>query len=523
MDYLLTILILLPLVGAGLILTLLRGEEEFVGQRARIAALFTSTVTFLVSLGLWFGFDRGESDFQFVHGLEWFTLGTVTVQYKVGVDGISVLLVLLSTVLMPLVILSAWDSIKTRVRAYMAAFLILESLIIGTFVALDLMLFYLFFEAVLIPMFLIIGIWGGKDRVYASYKFFLYTLVGSVLMLIAMLAIVWLAGTTDIAALIADPSAFASIQIWLWLAFFASFAVKLPMWPVHTWLPDAHVQAPTGGSVILAGVLLKMGGYGLLRFSLPLFPEASLQFAPWIFVLSIIALIYTSLVALAQQDMKKLIAYSSVAHMGFVTAGIFAFTVQGLEGALMQMLAHGLVSAALFLLVGVLYDRTHSRDMEAYGGLAKVMPSFALVFMVFMLASVGLPGTGSFVAEFVTLLGLFKASLWAGILMTTGLILGATYMLWLYRKVVFGAPQKEEVKALGDLNPREKLTFLPLLVLVFWMGIYPKPFFDIMHGSVAQITAIYDEEQLQAAPRYYSAARAGTTADLDRSQEAAHE
>jgi len=399
MEYLLTILILLPLVGAALILTLLRGEEEFVNQRARIAALFTSTVTFAVSLALWFSFDRSEAGFQFVHAVDWFTLGSVNVQYKVGVDGISVLLVLLSTLLMPLVFLSAWDSVKTRVRAYMAAFLILESLMIGTFVALDLVLFYLFFEAVLIPMFLIIGIWGGKDRVYASYKFFLYTLLGSVLMLIAMLAMAWMAGTTDVPSLIADSSAFAHIQGFLWLAFFASFAVKMPMWPVHTWLPDAHVQAPTGGSVILAGVLLKMGGYGFLRFSLPMFPEASVNFAPWIFALSIIALIYTSLVALAQKDMKKLIAYSSVAHMGFVTAGIFAFNAQGIEGALMQMLAHGVVSGALFLLVGVIYDRMHTREIDAYGGVAKVMPGFALVFMIFMFASVGLPGTGSFVAD----------------------------------------------------------------------------------------------------------------------------
>ena len=493
MDYLLTYLIVLPLIGAGLILVLLQGEEALVASRAKMIALLVSTVTFLLSLTLWFEFDRTDPGFQFVHGIDWFTLGSVTLQYKVGIDGISVLLILLSTLLMPLVILSAWDAIQQRVRAYMIAFLVLESLMIGTFAALDLVLFYLFFEAVLIPMFLIIGIWGGKDRVYAAYKFFLYTLLGSVLMLAAMIAMAWLAGTTDIEALIADPSGFAGIQTYLWLAFFASFAVKMPMWPVHTWLPDAHVQAPTGGSVILAGVLLKMGGYGFLRFSLPMFPDASVSFAPLIFTLSIIALVYTSLVALAQKDMKKLIAYSSVAHMGFVTAGIFAFNVQGLEGALMQMLAHGVVSGALFLLVGVVYDRMHTRELDAYGGVAEVMPGFALVFMVFMLAAVGLPGTGSFVAEFVTLLGLFQANFGVGLAMTSGLVLGATYMLWLYRKVIFGALQRDTVKALTDLNRREKLMFIPLLILVFWMGIYPKPFFDMMHGAAGQLAAQFHE------------------------------
>ena len=518
MEHLLTYLILIPLIGAGLILTLLQGEEAIVASRAKLIALLVSTVTFLISLALWFGFDREQTGFQFVHAIPWLTLGDITLQYKVGVDGISVLLVLLSTLLMPLVFLSSWDSIKTRVRAYMAAFLVLESLMIGTFVALDLFLFYLFFEAVLIPMFLIIGVWGGQDRVYAAYKFFLYTLLGSVLMLIAMLTMTWLAGTTDIEALLADSSAFAQTQTFLWLAFFASFAVKMPMWPVHTWLPDAHVQAPTGGSVILAGVLLKMGGYGFLRFSLPMFPEASQAFAPFIFVLSIIALIYTSLVALAQKDMKKLIAYSSVAHMGFVTAGIFAFNAQGIEGALMQMLAHGVVSGALFLAVGVVYDRLHTRDIDAYGGVAKVMPGFALVFMIFMLASVGLPGTGSFVAEFVTLLGLFKANLPVGVLMTTGLILGATYMLWLYRKVIFGQLEKEAVKALKDMNLREKATFVPLIILVFWMGVYPKPFFDFMHRTVADLSAPYTPPQEQAGPRAYGLAEAPESQQLESQQ-----
>ena len=470
MDYLLTYLILLPLIGAVLIMVLLQGEEAVVASRAKMIALLVSTVTFLVSLALWFEFDRTDPGFQFVHGIEWFRLGSLTLQFKVGVDGISVLLILLSTLLMPLVFLSAWDSIQYRVRAFTMAFLVLESLIIGTFAALDLFLFYVFFEAVLIPMFLIIGIWGGQNRVYASYKFFLYTLLGSVLMLIAMIVMAWLSGTTDVEALIADPSGFAHIQSFLWLAFFASFAVKMPMWPVHTWLPDAHVQAPTGGSVILAGVLLKMGGYGFLRFSLPMFPDASMSFAPLVFVLSVIALIYTSLVALVQSDMKKLIAYSSVAHMGFVTAGIFAFNVQGIQGAVMQMLAHGVVSAALFLLVGVVYDRMHTRDIHAYGGVAKVMPGMAFVFMIFMLAAVGLPGTGSFIAEFLTLLGVFQANFGVGLAMTSGLIFGATYMLWLYRKVIFGNLEKEAVRALSDLNIREKLTFIPLLILVFWDG-----------------------------------------------------
>ena len=517
-QYLLTVLILLPFVGAVLILALMQGEEELVAVRARMVALFTSTVTFLASLILWFEFDRNETGFQFVHSVTWFSLGDITLHYKVGVDGISALLIMLSTLLMPLVFLSAWESVKQRVRAYMAAFLILESLMIGTFAALDLFLFYLFFEAVLIPMFLIIGIWGGKDRVYASYKFFLYTLLGSVLMLIAMISMTWLSGTTDVEALIDDSSAFSHIQTYLWLAFFASFAVKMPMWPVHTWLPDAHVQAPTGGSVILAGVLLKMGGYGFLRFSLPMFSEASASLAPFIFVLSIVALIYTSLVALAQKDMKKLIAYSSVAHMGFVTAGIFAFNTQSVEGAVMQMLTHGLVSGALFLLVGLVYDRINTRDLDAYGGVAKVMPSYALVFMIFMLASVGLPGTGSFVAEFVTLLGLFQAHLWVAIFMTTGLILGATYMLSLYRKVIFGALEKETVKTLADMNFREKFMFVPLVILVFWTGVYPKPFFDMMHVSVTQITSVFSDVQEQVEPRLCSSVgvvTAGTGLDGD--------
>jgi len=503
MENLLTYLILLPLIGAALIFVLLQGDEELVATRAKMIAILVSSVTFLISVILWVEFDRSNPGFQFVQTVEWFTLGDVTLQYKVGVDGISVLLILLSTLLMPLVFLSAWDSIKKRVRAYMVAFLVLEALMIGTFAALDLFLFYLFFEAVLIPMFLIIGIWGGQNRVYASYKFFLYTLLGSVLMLVGMIAMAWLSGSTDIEVLISDPTGFSQIQSYLWVAFFASFAVKMPMWPVHTWLPDAHVQAPTGGSVILAGVLLKMGGYGFLRFSLPMFPDASVTFAPLVFVLSIVALIYTSLVALAQSDMKKLIAYSSVAHMGFVTAGIFAFNTQGIEGAVMQMLAHGVVSAALFMLVGVIYDRMHTRDIDAYGGVAKVMPGMALVFMIFMLASVGLPGTGSFVAEFITLLGLFKANFWVGLFMTTGLILGATYMLWLYRKVVFGQLEKEAVKALRDMNLREKLSFAPLLILVFWMGIYPKPFFDIMHGSVGQISSIFGQFDESVMPRDY--------------------
>ena len=479
-EYLLSVLIFLPLAGAGFIL-LIPGDDELAVRNARRTALFASSFTFVMSLFLWFGFDSSTADFQFVEKADW--IPTYNISYHLGVDGISMLFVMLTTLLTPICILASWDSIKTRVKEYMIAFLILETMMVGMFSALDIVIFYIFFEAVLIPMFLIIGVWGGQRRVYASYKLFLYTLTGSVLMLLAILVMYLQAGTTDIPTLMEtrfDPG----LQIWLWLAFFASFAVKVPMWPVHTWLPDAHVEAPTAGSVILAGVLLKFGGYGFIRFSLPMFPDASLYFTPMIYGLSIVAVIYTSLVALVQHDMKKLIAYSSIAHMGFVTAGTFTMTSQGVEGAIYQMLSHGVVSAALFLCVGVIYDRLHTREISAYGGLVHKMPKYALVFMLFMMASVGLPGTGGFVGEFLVLVGLFKANTWVAAFIATGVILGAAYMLYLYRRVVFGALEKDEVKKMLDMSPREIAVFAPLIVLTLWMGIYPVSFLDVMHVSV---------------------------------------
>ncbi len=477
----LSTLIALPLAGAFLILVLVRGDAQQVNRNARYVALWTSAITFLLSLYLWAFFDRGTADFQFVEWAAW--IPAYNIAYHVGVDGISVLFILLSTLLTPICVLSAWEAVTRRVKEYMIAFLIMESMMIGMFAALDLVLFYLFFEAVLIPMFLIIGIWGGPRRVYAAFKFFLYTLLGSVLMLLAILAMLHHAGTAGIPQLM--KTAFSTeMQIWLWLAFFASFAVKVPMWPVHTWLPDAHVEAPTAGSVILAGVLLKFGGYGFLRFALPMFPDASVIFTPLVFTLSVVAVIYASLVALAQEDMKKLIAYSSVAHMGFVTLGIFALNQQGIEGAIYQMLSHGVVSAALFLIVGVVYDRTHSREITAYGGLVKRMPVYAWTFMLFMLASVGLPGTGGFIGEFLILVGVFKVNTWAAVLAATGIILGAAYMLYLYRRVIFGSLTKENLLKIADMNRREILVFTPLVILVLWMGIYPSPFLDVMHVSV---------------------------------------
>lgn len=476
----LSLLIFLPLAGAGFILTI-NGDDEIAQNNARKTALWASTITFILSLWLWFKFDSSTADFQFVENVDW--IPTFNISYHLGIDGISVLFVLLTTVLTPVCILASWRSIQDRVKEYMIAFLILETMMIGMFAALDIVIFYIFFEAVLIPMFLIIGVWGGQRRVYASYKLFLYTLLGSVLMLLAILVMYNQAGTTDIPTLMAtrfDPS----LQIWLWLAFFASFAVKVPMWPVHTWLPDAHVEAPTAGSVILAGVLLKFGGYGFIRFSLPMFPDASVYFTPLIYSLSIVAVIYTSLVALVQNDMKKLIAYSSIAHMGFVTAGTFSLTMQGVEGAIFQMLSHGVVSAALFLCVGVIYDRLHTREIAAYGGLVHKMPAYALVFMLFMMASVGLPGTGGFVGEFLVLVGLFKANTWVAAFAATGVVLGAAYMLYLYRRVVFGAVEKEEVKKMLDMSPREWAVFAPLIILTLWMGVYPMSFLDMMHVSV---------------------------------------
>ncbi|MEQ8664444.1 MAG: NADH-quinone oxidoreductase subunit M [Rhodospirillales bacterium] len=479
----LSLLILVPLAGAGFIL-LIRGEEEIVARNARNVALLTSVTAFVLSLYLWFGFDTTTAEFQFVEKRDW--IPAYDINYHVGVDGISVLFVLLTTLLTPICILASWTSIKDRVKEYMISFLVLETMMVGMFAALDMVIFYIFFEAVLIPMFLIIGVWGGPRRVYAAFKMFLYTLLGSVLMLVALIAMYFDAGTTDIPTLLQHGFPIG-MQPWLWLAFFASFAIKVPMWPVHTWLPDAHVEAPTAGSVILAGVLLKFGGYGFLRFSLPMFPDATIMFTPLIYTLSIIAVIYTSLVALAQHDMKKLIAYSSVAHMGFVTIGTFTLTVQGVEGAIYQMLSHGIVSAALFLIVGVVYDRIHSREITKYGGLVERMPVYALTFMLFMLASVGLPGTGGFVGEFLVLVGAFKANTWVAAFAALGVILGAAYMLYLYRRVIFGVLEQDHLKRIADMSPREILVFAPLVILTLWMGIYPPTFLDFMHVSVTNL------------------------------------
>ena len=483
---LLTYLMLLPLIGALLILLVVKGDDEGSAGEARIIALFTTIVTFVVSLLAWFGFDSSKADFQFVEMHDWFS--GLNISYHLGIDGISLFMVLLTTFLMPICILCSWESIKTRVRAFMVSFLLLEMMVIGVFISLDVVMFYTFFEGMLIPMYLIIGIWGGNRRIYAAYKFFLYTFAGSVLFLVAILYLYNVFGTTSIPELMKQaPQLSPHVQHMLWLAMFASFAVKVPMWPVHTWLPDAHVQAPTAGSVILAGILLKMGAYGFLRFSLPMLPEASHYFAPLVFTLSIIAVIYTSLVALMQQDMKKLIAYSSVAHMGFVTIGIFAFNMQGIEGAIVQMISHGLVSGALFLCVGVVYDRLHTREIDRYGGVVNVMPKYAAIFMFFTMASVGLPSTSGFVGEFLVLLGIFKVNTLVAFLATTGVVLGAAYMLWLYRRVVFGAVANDEVAEMQEMNGREMAFFIPIVLMVVWIGIYPKPYLTAMEPSVAQL------------------------------------
>ncbi len=485
---LLSLLTFLPLLGAFLI-AMLRGPEEAVAKNAKYSALFTSTLVFIFSLLLLKNFDPATADFQFVEKFEWFP--TLGISYHMGVDGISLFFVVLSAFLTPICVLASWNSIKTRSKEYMIAFLVLETMMIGTFSSLDAILFYVFFEAVLIPMFIIIGVWGGQRRVYAAFKFFLYTLLGSVLMLVALLAMYIQAGTTDIPTLM--ETAFSpSMQKWLWLAFFASFAVKMPMWPVHTWLPDAHVEAPTAGSVILAGVLLKMGGYGFLRFSLPMLPDATQYFIPLVFGMSVIAIIYTSLVALVQKDMKKLIAYSSVAHMGFVTLGIFTLNRQGIDGAIFQMISHGIVSAALFLCVGVVYDRLHTRDIDKYGGIAKNMPVYATVFMIFMLGSVGLPGTSGFVGEFLSLLGAFKVNTMVATFAASGVVLGAAYMLHLYRKIAFGPQTNPEAAGMNDLNKREFFYFVPLVIIVLWLGVAPSYVLDRTGPSVEKLIAQYN-------------------------------
>lgn len=483
----LSVVTFLPVVGAILIY-LSRGNDEAAQGNARWIALWTTIVTFAVSLILVARFDPSNPGFQFVEKAPWLAN---TITYHMGVDGISLPFVILTTALMPFCILASWKSVKLRVREYMMAFLFLETLMIGTFSALDLVLFYLFFEGGLIPMFLIIGVWGGPRRVYASFKFFLYTLLGSVLMLLAIMALYLNAGTTDIPTLM-NTAVPRNLQTWAWLAFFASFAVKMPMWPVHTWLPDAHVEAPTAGSVVLAAILLKMGGYGFLRFSLPMFPLASHDFAPLIFTLSAIAIVYTSLVALMQEDIKKLIAYSSVAHMGFVTMGIFAGTMQGVAGGVFQMVSHGIVSGALFLCVGVVYDRLHTREIAAYGGLVNRMPLYAFVFMVFTMANVGLPGTSGFVGEFLTLLGTFKVSIPTATVATLGVILSAAYALWLYRKVVFGVFDKPSLAGIKDLTLREGIILAPLVILTILFGVYPKPVLDMSAASVQQLVTNYN-------------------------------
>ena len=497
MDNLLSIVTFLPMLAAVILMVFLRGDDEAANRNAKWLSLIATSATFLISLFILFQFDPQNTGFQMVEEGEWL-LG---LQYKMGVDGISVLFVMLTTFMMPLVIAASWD-VQHRVKEYMIAFLLLETLMLGVFMALDLVLFYLFFEAGLIPMFLIIGIWGGKNRIYASFKFFLYTFLGSVLMLVAMVGMFADAGTTDIEALMTHQFAsetfsilgvqiIGGLQTLLFIAFFASFAVKMPMWPVHTWLPDAHVQAPTAGSVVLAAILLKMGGYGFLRFSLPMFPVGSEVLTPLVLWMSVIAIVYTSLVALVQEDMKKLIAYSSVAHMGYVTMGIFAGNQQGIDGAIFQMISHGFISGALFLCVGVIYDRMHTRNIDAYGGLVNRMPAYALIFMLFTMANVGLPGTSGFVGEFLTLVGIFQVNTWVALFATSGVILSAAYALWLYRRVVMGDLIKESLKTIKDMSRRERAIFAPLVVATLLFGVYPAPILDTIGPSVEALVSNY--------------------------------
>ena len=480
-------LILLPLIG-GLFILLSRSSDKSNYQSSKYVALFVSFANFFVSIYLWYIFDPGTSDFQFVENRLWIE---GFINYKVGIDGISILFIVLTTLITPLCIISVNQSINTKLKEFLIAILVMESLMIGVFCSLDLVIFYLFFEGGLIPMFLIIGIWGGTRRVYSAFKFFLFTLLGSVLMLVAIISIYWITGTTDIVEL-NNLGVDVKYQNLLWLAFFSSFAVKTPMWPFHTWLPDAHVEAPTAGSVLLAAILLKMAGYGFIRFSIGLFPIASENFVPLIYTLSLIAIVYTSLVALMQDDMKKLIAYSSVAHMGFVTLGIFTMTQQGLEGSIVQMISHGLVSAALFVCVGVVYDRMHSRLIITYGGLVSVMPKYAILFMVFTLAAVGLPGTSGFVGEFLILMGVFQKSFLVAAIASLGVILGAAYMLWLYKRVIFGELINKDLLKMLDLNKSEIFILISLAIPVLFFGFYPEPLLNTIELSISNLIDSYN-------------------------------
>ena len=479
-------LILLPTIGALFIFFVRSSNSQY--QSSKYVALFITLANFFLSLYLWIVFDKSIVDFQFVEEREWIS---GFVNYKVGVDGISILFILLTTFITPICVITVNATIKNRLKDFLIAILILETFMIGVFCSLDLVVFYLFFEAGLIPMFLIIGIWGGERRVYSAFKFFLYTLLGSVLMLVAIISIYWITGTTDVIKLY-ELGIDAKYQNLLWLAFFSSFAVKTPMWPVHTWLPDAHVEAPTAGSVLLAAILLKMAGYGFIRFSLGLFPDASLYFVPLVYTLSLIAIIYTSLVALMQEDMKKLIAYSSVAHMGFVTLGIFTMTQQGIEGSIFQMISHGLVSAALFLCVGVVYDRLHTRLINRYGGLVSIMPKYAIVFMVFTLGALGLPGTSGFIGEFLVLMGAFKKNILVATIASLGVILGAAYMLWLYKRIIFGKLINEDVKKMVDLKRFEIVTLWLLVLPIIFFGFYPEPLINSIEVSVANVIDMND-------------------------------
>ena len=485
----LSAIVFIPLIGAFFIFVT-RGTQKIVEKNSKYVAIFSSVANFFLSLFLWHSFDNTTSNFQFVEEKVWMK---GFINFQLGIDGISILFILLTTFIAPICIFSGINSIKFKIKEFLIAILVMETLMLGVFCSLDLVIFYLFFEGGLIPMFLIIGIWGGPKRVYSAFKFFLFTLLGSVLMLIAIISIYWITGTTDVIKLM-DIRIEQEYQYLLWLAFFSSFAVKLPMWPVHTWLPDAHVEAPTAGSVVLAAILLKMAGYGFLRFSLGLFPIASDYFTPLIFSLSIIAIIYTSLVALMQDDMKKLIAYSSVAHMGFVTIGIFSLTKQGLEGSIIQMLSHGLISAALFLCVGVLYDRYHSRMISSYGGLVNIMPKYAFVFMIFTLAALGLPGTSGFIGEFLVLVGAFQKNIMVAILASLGVIFAAAYMLWLYRRVVFGKIENSEIKGMTDLNKTEIYIFGTLVFLTIFFGVYPEPLFSTIDISINNLIDHYQAD-----------------------------